>query len=549
MGINQEEISVLFDDFVQYEKDPDKAVEGTGLGLSITKSLVDAMNGTIKVQSEVKNGSKFIVTIPQLFDNPTKIAKVDDPGGKYILIYERRLINAQSIMQTMENLNVNHTLVTTASEFCEELETGKYQYVFVASVLYNRIKKTYKEYKSKAEFVLIAEYGEAIPDRNVSIITTPIFCMPVANFINGVSDNFISNLSRDVAERLIAPKARVLIVDDINTNLKVAEGLLQPYQIYVDLCKSGADAIEAVKSIRYDLILMDHMMPEMNGIATTKKIRSLSNVDPYYATLPIIALTANAVSGTREMFLNSGFNDFLSKPINTLQLRNILELWIPKEKQELHLNDLKRNASSLSSDTSGFLKINGIDTEKGVRMSRGSYKDFIKMLKIFYKDAINTLDKIKKAYEEKNVTEYITYVHGLKSASAIVGADELSEKSKMLELAGRHEDWLYIDKFNEGYMQDIKYLIEDINLALADGAKPGKKSYDATELEKILVDLKEALTNFDFSVITQRANDLQELTLGTDLDKITEKIIHNKMIGEYDDAIVIIDDLMKKKAE
>ncbi|GBU23492.1 sensor kinase [Fibrobacteria bacterium R8-3-H12] len=130
-----------------------------------------------------------------------------------------------------------------------------------------------------------------------------------------------------IAIKFSAPKAKILVVDDMGTNLKVAEGLMRPYKMQIDTCLSGIEAIEKIKADNYDLVFMDHMMPEMDGIEATKIIRET------HANLPIVALTANAVSGTREMFLSNGFNDFLSKPIDIVKLNSILEKWIPKEKQ------------------------------------------------------------------------------------------------------------------------------------------------------------------------------------------------------------------------
>ena len=124
-----------------------------------------------------------------------------------------------------------------------------------------------------------------------------------------------------------APNAKILVVDDIETNLAVAEGLLCPYEMQVDLCLSAKEAIEKTKNNTYDLIFMDHMMPEMNGIEATKIIKE------FYCSLPIVALTANAVCGMKEMFIENGFDDFLSKPIDTKKLNLLLEQFIPKEKQ------------------------------------------------------------------------------------------------------------------------------------------------------------------------------------------------------------------------
>jgi len=126
--------------------------------------------------------------------------------------------------------------------------------------------------------------------------------------------------------------ARLLVVDDLTTNLQVIENLLAPYQVTVDTCLNGLQAIELVKRGEYDIVFMDHVMPEMDGVETTEVIRSLEG--ERFRTVPIIALTANAAAGMRETFIEKGFNDFLAKPIDISRLDEILDRWIPKEKKE-----------------------------------------------------------------------------------------------------------------------------------------------------------------------------------------------------------------------
>jgi len=144
-----------------------------------------------------------------------------------------------------------------------------------------------------------------------------------------VNELFDSIKNDNLTIKFTAPNAKVLVVDDIDANLKVVKGLMQPYKMQVDLCRGGAEAIEMVKANSYDLVFMDHMMPDMDGVEATKLIREAG-----YAELPIIALTANAVSGVKEMFLKNGFNDFLSKPIDPVELNAVLEKWLPEERQE-----------------------------------------------------------------------------------------------------------------------------------------------------------------------------------------------------------------------
>jgi CheY-like chemotaxis protein len=158
----------------------------------------------------------------------------------------------------------------------------------------------------------------------------PAYALPLANVLNGVT--LRQEVSKGVQVRFVAPAARALIVDDILTNLKVAQGLLLPYHMQVDICDKGSGAIAMIKASRYDLIFMDHLMPGMDGIKATEKIRALEG--DYYKNVPVIALTANAITGMREMFLSKGFNDYLAKPIEITKLNEVVEKWIPRKKRQ-----------------------------------------------------------------------------------------------------------------------------------------------------------------------------------------------------------------------
>jgi CheY-like chemotaxis protein len=201
---------------------------------------------------------------------------------------------------------------------------------------------------------LLVEYGSEAYIPDVRFISLPAQSLSIANTLNGKEDvkTYFDNAGTGGAIRFTFPSARLLVVDDIATNLKVAEGLLAPYHAAVDTSLSGAKAIELVKQAAsekrmYDIVFMDHMMPEMDGIETTAAIRAwekemsveFSQETPKQLLerpkgVPIIALTANAVMGMREMFIENGFNDFLAKPIDVSKLDEILDRWIPKEKRE-----------------------------------------------------------------------------------------------------------------------------------------------------------------------------------------------------------------------
>jgi len=333
-GIKQEDLKNLFVEYRQLDQEHNRGVEGTGLGLTITRSIVLAMGGKIDVYSEYGKGSCFTVTLPQIVRSSKVLAEIENPEKMKVLVYERRGIFADSIVLTIDNLGVNSTVVATDSEFNEMMIKQKFDFIFISFELYTNNKEEILKYKSDSQIVILTEFGETIPDNSLNVISMPAHSISIANILNGKSDTFSYDDNNELIVSFTAPRANILVVDDIITNLNVAKGLLSPYETQITLCKSGMMALNAVKNNRFDVIFMDHRMPEMDGVETTHRIRALGDEDPYYKDVPIIALTADAVSGIKEMFLRNGFNDFLSKPIDTIKLNTVLEKWIPREKQQ-----------------------------------------------------------------------------------------------------------------------------------------------------------------------------------------------------------------------
>ena len=157
----------------------------------------------------------------------------------------------------------------------------------------------------------------------------PFYAITAASVFNHEKTPTAIGERRASSVRFIAPKARVLIVDDNIINLKVAAGLMRPYGMQILTADSGRAAISMLRSKDIDIVFMDHMMPEMDGVEVTKEIRSMD--DRYYKNVPIIALTANAVNGVRDMYIEAGFDDFIAKPIELSALDRVLKMWLPKE--------------------------------------------------------------------------------------------------------------------------------------------------------------------------------------------------------------------------
>jgi CheY-like chemotaxis protein/anti-sigma regulatory factor (Ser/Thr protein kinase) len=333
-GVKEEDIGKLFDEYMRVDTETNIGIEGIGLGLTITKRLVKVMGGDIGVESEYGKGSVFTVTLPQRVYNPQRIATVENASEKRTLVYESRGVYAESIAYSVENLGGSCVMVSDDDELKQALNTGSFSYLFTSRGLHERHKDMLEQYKTEIKIVLLTEFGDPVPDKKLITLAMPAHSVSIANILNGGSEKYSYSDAGESIARFIAPDARVLLVDDINTNLIVAKGLLQPYKMEVDLRLSGIEAIKAVQVNKYDIIFMDHKMPGMDGMEAMERIRALKSEDGgSFESIPIIALTANAVSGMREMFLENGFNDYLSKPIDTGKLNEVLESWIPKEKQ------------------------------------------------------------------------------------------------------------------------------------------------------------------------------------------------------------------------
>ena len=548
-GIKPEDMGKLFDTFVQFDSASNKGIEGTGLGLAITHSLVKAMGGEITVSSEYGRGSTFTVVLPQKVYKYEKLTTVKNPDEKRSLVFGRLKIYADSIVYAIGNLGVECRLVFSEDEFREEMKKGLYPFVFVASSLYEKARAICGELKAEPKIVLLCRFGEVIADPHLSVLVMPVYSIPVANILNGVIDTSYST-NKEIIARFTATDARVLVVDDITTNLKVAEGLLLPYKLQIDLRKSGAEAIAAVKAKYYDLIFMDHKMPVMDGMQTTGFIRAMGDEDPYYRDVPIVALTANAVSGMSEMFLKNGFNDYLSKPIDTVMLDSILQKWIPKEKRDSITQNNNNKISAVNEQKNIFSgEIAGLDVKEGVSHSGGTPEIYTEVLTIFCEDIQEKIPQITNCLETGNVPLYTIYVHAIKSACANIGAGKLSKDARELEAAGNSNNTAYLEAHTAEFLADLKKLVNDIHLSLPakkEKIDNGQPAMDTNVFRAELSTLKTAIDKMDFTAIDNAIKKLENTALDNDMSSAIHTISDCILMCDYDEAAKSIDKLLQE---
>ncbi|MDR2952097.1 MAG: response regulator [Treponema sp.] len=553
-GIRPEDQAKLFSEFIQVDAKKNRGIEGTGLGLAITRRLCLLMGGDISMESEYGKGSEFTAVIPQEIESETPFALVEVPEKKKILVYEGRLVYAKSICWTLENFKVPYTMVTDIDDFADALSREEWFYVFSGYGLYDKIKPLMERDffpKKKPSLALMIEWGvEAyIPD--VRFVSIPIQSLSIANILNGKADIKDYVKSSDII-RFTFPRARLLVVDDIVTNLKVAEGLLAPYLAKVDACLSGARAVEMVKQAvqenrEYDIVFMDHMMPEMDGIEAAALIRAWEKESGTMRNqIPIVALTANAVVGMREMFLEKGFNDFLTKPIDISKLDEMLKRWIPKEKRE----EGNRGPGIRNREDNSFVSaIPGVDMAKGIALTGGTDAGYRIVLSMFRKDAEDRLPLLQTAPDAESLPAFVTQVHALKSASASVGAAELSAEAAKLEAAGKAGDLSYIQTNLAAFVQSLSELSAGIlvwekTMKENDSEKQAATGgIDRVTALPLMRELAEALKLHKADDIDRVLEGLMRQPLDAVAKTAVEQISNEVLMAEYDKAGVILENL------
>jgi len=547
-GIRPDDQEKLFDEFVKVDVKKNQGVEGTGLGLAITKRLCLAMGGSISMESEYGKGSVFTAVIPQGIELEEPFAMVEDTQNKKILVYEGRLSYAKSLCWTLENLKIQYTMVINHEDFVSALYSEEWFYVFSGYGLYEKIKplmesRSFKNGK-KPPLALMVEWGTEAYIPGVRFVSIPVQSLSIANVLNGREDSKGYIKSSGII-RFTFPSARILVADDIVTNLKVVEGLLAPYKIKVDTCLNGLQAIELVKRSDYDIVFMDHMMPEMDGIEAAKIIRTLEG--GRFHDVPIIALTANAVMGMREMFIENGFNDFLSKPIDISKLDEMLDKWIPKEKREKRVESIYRGLDNNIPD------ISGVDTVKGIAMTGGTAASYIQVLSLFCKDVRDRMPLLQKMPSADNLPEYIINVHALKSASASIGAKEISSLAAQLEAAGKAGDMAFIGENFLIFAGNLAALIDNIQDELESGieeyqdVQQGDAPVFPAFHSKLLIELAGALKSKKIQEIKSILKTLDGQTQDLKLKKILEQISDQVFMTEFDNALKIIEKFVNIK--
>ncbi len=483
IGIQENDLGKLFASFQQIDSRKNRRVEGTGLGLPISRHLVESMGGIVFLETAYGEGSTFSFMIPQeIPDSVRPIVSATIPEGTFAAILAVDVEEKRNWGQIMRSLDVPFQIVSDIRELYAPSLRKQFTHYFIDDA-------TYEAHSSDLVVLtgeIIVVLGWARKRRiagGIATLQRPIYSITVAAALTSQPLNEADDPKDRKIGSFRAPEAKVLVVDDNEVNLKIASGLLAIYEMNVHLAFSGQEAVDLVQSERFDLVLMDHMMPDMDGIETTKRIREFEG--GHFIGLPIIATTANAIIGARETYIEDGFDDYIAKPIDPVKLDALLRTWIPQWKQHL-----KEEAKSVPEAPDPIAPLSGsqagdrtseartplpragehgelLTVRKGLLYAGGDSLGYGEVLRSFLQNADKSLRTLQSTAEIRNWKKFATEAHATKGIAKGIGAGLLSEASRRMELAGKDSDAVFIEANLPTYLEIYSATLESITILLA----------------------------------------------------------------------------------
>ncbi|MBQ7677720.1 MAG: response regulator [Lachnospiraceae bacterium] len=358
IGIDADDLERITEHFYQTDSGRNRAAGGLGLGLSIVSGLTNAMDGFMQIASTKDIGTTVRISIPQKVADEAPCMVLDHPESLNVCCYLRPAFYANlqvwdyygdMIASMVQGFRIPVHRVTNINELKRLAEHEQLSHLLTGWDEYEADAQFFNELSKTVSVIVAAPEGVAPTENsNIRVLRKPLSGFPIVSVLNAQTDE-----ERDdslMGKRMYCPGARALVVDDEVMNIVVARGIFKEYQISVESASSGLEAIEMCKNKTFDIIFMDHMMPEMDGVETVHHIRRL----PLDVQPPIVALTANAVSGAREMFLSEGFDEFLPKPIESSELERILKKVLPASMVVFDDMQVNLQAAQIAQESSSY---------------------------------------------------------------------------------------------------------------------------------------------------------------------------------------------------
>ncbi|MCR5632858.1 MAG: response regulator [Eubacterium sp.] len=514
IGMNEEELELIYERFYQSDSGRARVGSGLGLGLSIVSGFVSLLGGFMTINSKPEVGTTVRVSLPMAVVEPSSCMSVSKPGEINLAAYlkfdnisnpvVRDYYNSQSLSIT-KGLGVEMHRVESIESLKKVVSSTKLTHLLINDNEYVSDREYIESIADNISVVVISEPGFELPKNSkVRISTKPFYAFPMVSILNsGLKSN------KEPGDTLRVTDVHALVVDDEPMNLIVAKSILKRYGMEISTATSGQESIDLCRDHRYDIIFMDHMMGNMDGVEAMKKIRS--DVKGLNREIPVVALTANAMSSAKQMFLSEGFDGFVSKPIEIEELERTLKRVLPKNsisfvnKEDEEVLEFKasgddevlefdaasddevmefgpdddevlefgpNDGSSSGLNDAEFLKNElakiEVDMDTALTFLGGDPDLYHDVLLQFASEMDGKVTKLSNFFEDKNWKEYEIIIHAMKSSSKMIGArPDITEDALKLEKAAHDEDASYIEENHARVLEIFKSLGEKI-LCLVD---------------------------------------------------------------------------------
>ena len=521
-GISDENLEKITEGFYQKDAGRNRRAGGLGLGLPIVAGLVSYMEGFMQITSKEGGGTSVSVSIPQKIADQKPLVTLQNrerlclacflKPDKYEVFEVRNYYN-EMITHMIVGMDVSIHRVFQLDEL--KALTGVYQitHLFISEQEYEESSALFEELAERMTVIVAAERHFSLPAHTkAKLLQKPFYCLPIANMLNveTVQDEMLFS-----GKQMLCPDVRVLVVDDEPMNLMVAEGIFKEYKMQVRAVHSGMEALGLCEKEDFDLIFLDHMMPEMDGVETLKRLRRLLADSERSAT--IIAFTANAVSGAREMFFEEGFDEFVSKPIEMVELERVLRNILPKSavqyvdkdyrmERDMENRDIAQTEDIKEQPSPGKKKTDlleeaGIHTAVGLQYCLDNTEFYDELLMKFASDADGKQEEIGKFFGQEDWENYHIMVHALKGTARMIGADALSDQAKDLEDAAKNRNVEYIGMHHENLLAKYQEMAQSIrDIFDEDVINEEQKEYQeisGSEFLRRLEEIEDSLNTFE----------------------------------------------------
>ena len=484
IGMSEEELERVYERFYQVDSGRARLGGGLGLGLSIVSGFVSLLGGFMIIKSKPDVGTTVHVSLPQTVVDASSCMSVNNPDklclGAFLHFekFENPVVREyynSMVLNIVNGLGIQMHRVDNTDNLKRLKESLPMTHLFVGEEEYCSDIELMEKLAKDMIVVVVANQDFTLPAKsNARILEKPFYCFPVTAILN-------TDINTRVKEggKLRLNGVRALVVDDEPMNLVVGKSIFKRYGMVVSTATSGPESIDICREKQFDIIFMDHMMGGMDGVEAMKKIRG--DVTGLDNNVPIVALTANAMSSAKQMFLSEGFDGFVSKPIEIEELERVLKQVLPKSLLSFEYEDEEGNSyigEEEKEETKEAIikepekktlaeKLEGskIDVEAGLKYCLGDEEFYNTLLIQFANEASEKIPALMDFYEQKDWGNYEIIVHALKSTSKMIGAMELSEEALKLEKAAKEKKESYIFDNHDHVMSVYEVLKEKINQA------------------------------------------------------------------------------------